>query len=161
MEKFEFSPCTSACCMRRMRTQVEWNVATHIRCATGPTSPATRSRISAAALLVKVMARIWPGCTPRSAMRCAMRRVSTAVLPEPAPATISSGDPACSTAARCCGLSPSSRSARLPKESGPAGPVLTDVLTDVLSDVLADAVKPSSAGPVGVKPCAFTMMGSA
>src|SRR3954447_13074838 len=33
-------------------------------------------------------------------MRCA----STRVLPEPAPATMSSGEPACSTAARCCGL---------------------------------------------------------
>src|SRR5699024_12137857 len=33
-----------------------------------------------------------------------MRRVSTLVLPEPAPATTSSGEPACSTAARCAGL---------------------------------------------------------
>ena len=38
-----------------------------------------------------------------------MRWVSTRVLPEPAPATMSSGDPSCRTAARCCGLSPSSR----------------------------------------------------
>ena len=35
---------------------------THMALARGPTSAATRSRISAAALLVKVMARIWPGC---------------------------------------------------------------------------------------------------
>src|SRR5690606_38287395 len=33
----------------------------------------------------------------------------TAVLPEPAPATISSGAPSCVTASRCCGLSPSRR----------------------------------------------------
>src|SRR5262245_48593763 len=39
-------------------------------------------------------------------MRCA----STRVLPDPAPATMSRGDSACSTAARCCGLSPASRS---------------------------------------------------
>ena len=37
---------------------MEWKVDTHIRSATGPTSPPTRSFISAAALLVKVMARI-------------------------------------------------------------------------------------------------------
>jgi len=37
-----------------------------------------------------------------------MRWARTRVLPEPAPATISSGAPTCVTAARCCGLSPSS-----------------------------------------------------
>jgi hypothetical protein len=45
---------------RRIRTQAEWNVDTHMRPAAGPTRPATRSRISAAALLVKVIARISP-----------------------------------------------------------------------------------------------------
>jgi hypothetical protein len=44
--------------LRRIRTQVEWNVDTHMFTARRPTSPATRSRISAAALFVKVMARI-------------------------------------------------------------------------------------------------------
>ena len=48
---------------RRMRTQAEWNVETHISLARLPTSSITRPRISAAALLVKVMARIEPGCT--------------------------------------------------------------------------------------------------
>ena len=38
-----------------------------------------------------------------------MRLVSTRVLPDPAPATMSSGPPSCRTASRCCGLSPSSR----------------------------------------------------
>ncbi|CPB11824.1 Uncharacterised protein [Mycobacterium tuberculosis] len=37
--------------------------------AFSPTRPTTRSRISAAALLVKVMARIWPTPTPRAAIR--------------------------------------------------------------------------------------------
>jgi len=41
-----------------MRTHIEWNVLTHIAFARGPTSAATRSFISPAALLVKVMARI-------------------------------------------------------------------------------------------------------
>ena len=52
-----------------MRTQALWKVITHIALARGPTSAATRSRISAAALLVKVMASTWPGCTPRAASR--------------------------------------------------------------------------------------------
>ena len=55
-----------------------------------PTSAATRLRISAAALLVNVMARIEPGWAPRAAISQAMRRVSTRVLPDPAPATTSS-----------------------------------------------------------------------
>ena len=54
---------------RRMRTQAEWNVMTHMARARLPTTAATRSRISAAALLVKVMARTSPGCTPRAASR--------------------------------------------------------------------------------------------
>ena len=81
--------------------------------ARGPTRWATRSRISAAALLVNVMARIWPGVTPRSPSRYAIRRVSTAVLPEPAPATMSSGEPVWVTASRCCGLRPSSRASEV------------------------------------------------
>ena len=69
----------------------------------------TRSRISAAALLVNVIARIWLGhASPRRA-GCAMRWVSTRVLPEPAPATMSSGRPRYSTASRCSGFSPSVR----------------------------------------------------
>jgi hypothetical protein len=54
---------------RRIRTQAEWNVETHIALARPPTSPATRSFISPAALLVKVIARISPGATLRSASR--------------------------------------------------------------------------------------------
>ena len=54
---------------RRMRTQAEWNVETHIALLRVPTSDATRSRISPAALLVKVIARICPGRTSRAARR--------------------------------------------------------------------------------------------
>src|SRR6056297_994331 len=91
---------------RRIRTQAEWNVDTHIVLTTGPTSAPTRSRISAAALLVNVMARIFDGCTP-SWMSCAMRWVSTRVLPEPAPAITRSGPDGCTTASSWSGLSPS------------------------------------------------------
>ncbi len=62
-----------------------------MRSATGPTSTQRRRRISSAALLVKVIAKISKGDTPRSAINQAMRWVSTRVLPEPAPATISRG----------------------------------------------------------------------
>ena len=83
-----------------MRTQAEWNVETHMIRARRPTSSSTRCFISAAALLVKVMARIDPGCALRSLISQAIRRVSTRVLPEPAPATTSSGLPSWTTAAR-------------------------------------------------------------
>ena len=89
---------------RRMRTQALWKVETHMALAAGPTSSATRSFISPAALFVKVMAMISLGRAAPVAMRWAMRRVRTRVLPDPAPATISSGVPRCSTAARWAGL---------------------------------------------------------
>jgi hypothetical protein len=91
-----------------MRTQAEWKVETHISRARRPTSSSTRSRISAAALLVKVIASTEPGWASRSEISQAIRRVSTRVLPEPAPATTSSGAPAWTTACRCGSLSPSS-----------------------------------------------------
>src|SRR5436305_6102273 len=90
-----------------MRAQAEWKVITHMARARRPTSCSTRSRISPAALLVKVMARIWPGCAAPDATRCAIRWVSTRVLPEPAPARISSGPPGCRTASRWGSFRPS------------------------------------------------------
>src|SRR5688572_13645843 len=93
-----------------MRTQAEWNVDTHILCATGPTRRATRCFISSAALLVNVIARISNGDTP-SLMSHAMRCVSTRVLPDPAPAMTSTGPSGCVTASCCAGLSPSRKSA--------------------------------------------------
>ena len=95
---------------------------THISRARPPTSAATRSFISPAALLVKVIAMISPGCTSRAASRYAIRLVSTRVLPEPAPATISSGVPKWVTAARCGSLRPSSsRSGIVPGPGGARG----------------------------------------
>ena len=78
-----------------------WNVDTHMPRQRGPTRPARRSRISAAALFVNVMARISQGATPWFSMRLAMRYVSTRVLPEPAPASTSSGPSMVTTASRC------------------------------------------------------------
>src|SRR5438270_13132317 len=95
---------------RRMRTQAEWNVETHIFWATGPTSEPTRCFISSAALLVKVMARISKGETPCSRISHAIRWVRTRVLPEPAPATTSRGPLGWVTASRCTGLRDASRS---------------------------------------------------
>ena len=69
MVKLVFSPGTSWACWRRIRTHTEWKVATHIRSASGPTSWPTRSFISSAALLVKVMAKICHGATPRLCSR--------------------------------------------------------------------------------------------
>src|SRR3954452_6279626 len=90
-----------------MRTQAEWKVLTHIFFATGPTSASTRWRISSAALLVKVMARMRKGLTPSSLIRWAMRCVSTRVFPDPAPATTSRGPWPCTTASSWSGFRPS------------------------------------------------------
>ena len=73
--------------------------------AASPIMRSTRSRISVAALLVKVMARMLYGATPY-AKRFAMRQVSTFVLPEPAPAMMSSGPSVCATAFFCAGFKP-------------------------------------------------------
>ena len=68
---------------RRMRTQSEWNVAiSGLESEAWPIRRSTRSAISAAALLVKVTARIESGATPFSWMSHAMRLVMTRVLPD-------------------------------------------------------------------------------
>ncbi len=69
----------------------------------------SRPRISPAALLVKVTARIAHGGTRSTSVSQAMRWVSTRVLPEPAPASTSSGPGGALTASRWAGLSASSR----------------------------------------------------
>src|ERR1035437_3678707 len=94
----------SSASRRSMRTQNAWNVITHIARDVGPTSFASRSRISPAALFVKVIARILCGGTPRSPTRLATRYVRTRVLPEPAPASSRSGPSVVVTASRWEGL---------------------------------------------------------
>src|SRR5690606_38187591 len=79
----------------------------HMPRGSRPSSPATRSRISPAALFVKVTARMCSGGTPCSCTRWQMRVVSTRVLPDPAPASTSSGPSTWSVASSCSGFSPS------------------------------------------------------
>ena len=91
-----------------MRPQAEWKVSAQTARAWLPISFSSRSRISFAALFVNVIARISFGFTPHAPIRCAIRWVSTRVLPEPAPAITSSGPSVVSTASRWAGF----RSAR-------------------------------------------------
>ena len=98
MEKFCVSPLRSAYILR-MRTHMEWIVLTHIRRVSAMAE--RRSFISFAALLVKVMARIFSGGTPISPTRWAMRAVKTRVLPLPAPASTRTAPSVVSTGSRC------------------------------------------------------------
>ena len=77
-----------------------------MRSATGPTSSPTRAFISPAALLVNVMAASPNGDARFSAIRNAMRCVSTRVLPDPAPAMTTIGPSGADAASRWTGLSP-------------------------------------------------------
>ena len=93
-------------CTRRIRTQREWNVHTVISSAAfRRTSDPTRSRISQAALLVNVTARMLPGSIPFP-RRFAMRKVTVRVLPVPAPARIRRGPSVLSTASACAAFNP-------------------------------------------------------
>ena len=67
-----------------------------------------RCFISAAALFVKVIARIDAGSAPLRS-KYATRRVMTRVLPLPAAATMSSGPSVCVTASICGGVKSASR----------------------------------------------------
>ena len=89
--------------MRSIFALREWKVPIHISFAFPPISPSMRSFISRAALLVKVTAKIRAEGTPFSISR-AIRCVMTRVLPEPAPAKMSMGPPAHSTASFCSGF---------------------------------------------------------
>ena len=126
MDKLDLKPSLSTS-LRRMRTHAEWNVDTHMIRARRPTRSSTRSFISAAALLVKVIASTDPGCALRSEISQAIRRVSTRVLPEPAPATTSSGAPSWTTAARWGSLSPSRSCSRVGPWRVGSGPSVAGV----------------------------------
>ena len=76
---------------RSMRAPIAWNVPTHMPAGSLPRMRPMRSRISPAALLVNVTARILRGSTPSTSISRAMRVVSTRVFPEPAPASTSNG----------------------------------------------------------------------
>src|SRR5271166_6338861 len=97
--------CSVSISRRSRRTQNEWKVEiSGLASVRAPTSDSTRLAISLAALLVNVTARIELGATPRWSIRCAIRYVMTRVLPLPAPASISTGPVAVSTASRCWGF---------------------------------------------------------
>ena len=77
---------TSSAWRRKMRMPMEWNVPSQGMPSTAPpTSWPTRSFISRAALFVKVTARISFGRARCVHRMCAMRVVSTRVLPVPRP----------------------------------------------------------------------------
>ena len=87
-----------------------------------PRMAPTRSRISRAALLVKVTASTWLGQARPVSRICAKRVVSTRVLPVPAPASTSSGPSTVSTALRCASFSRARYSViALPQAVGAAG----------------------------------------
>ncbi len=100
MVKLDASPTWSAC-RRSIRAHRAWKVPSHRPSAGSPRRVATRSRISRAALLVKVTARTWLGKARLVSRMWANRVVSTRVLPVPAPASTNSGPSTVSTAARC------------------------------------------------------------
>src|SRR5208283_186040 len=87
----------------RNQAPKEWKVLTITSPALGAMAR-TLSFISWAALLVKVTARMERGFTPWRSTRCAILVVITRVLPDPAPASISRGEPVWTTAARCSGF---------------------------------------------------------
>ena len=106
MVKLDCSPTNSAWA-RSIRAATLWKVPSHgIDSIAPPEMALIRSFISRAALLVKVTARIWLGQARRVAMIWARRAVSAAVLPVPAPASISTGPSVVRTASRCGGLRP-------------------------------------------------------
>ena len=85
---------------------MEWKVPTHQPSTERPSRAATRSRISRAALLVKVTASTCHGRAKPEARMCAMRVVRTRVLPVPAPASTSSGPSVVRTASAWLSFSP-------------------------------------------------------
>src|SRR5690348_10970342 len=99
-----WKPCVSPAsrqCSRSSRCAMPWNVPIQSTPGGAPRICSTRPRISPAALLVKVTARMEYGEACSAWMSQAMRWVSTRVLPLPAPASTSTGTSGAETAARC------------------------------------------------------------
>ena len=86
-----------------------WNVPTQSGADGSPSRASMRPRISPAALLVKVTARMPCGDTFSTCTSHATRCVSTRVLPLPAPASTSVGASGAVTAWRCASFSASRR----------------------------------------------------
>src|SRR5829696_2799891 len=86
---------------RSCRKAAAWNV---LAWTPGNPRAASRSRISVAALSVKVTTSTWPGWTAPVAIAYATRLEITRVLPVPAPARMHNGPAVVSTASRCAGF---------------------------------------------------------
>ena len=112
--------------------------------ALDPTSSTTRRRISSAALFVKVIARMRAGGTPEATRR-AMRRVSTLVFPEPAPAMTTSGPPSYRTASRWGGFRSATRSSMAAASSRHGGRVRRECSVGIASS--------GGSPPSGVRSC--------
>lgn len=91
-----------------MRRQMAWNVPMVMRLISCRPArrDARRSRISRAALLVKVTHPISDGATPRSPIRYAARHTSVCVLPVPGPACTDTTGESSDTASHCRSLRP-------------------------------------------------------
>jgi hypothetical protein len=89
IENCGFRPSTAPS-WRSMRTPSAWKVQTSTSFASRPTRLLARSRISAAALLVKVMAAMRFASSP-AWIRRPILCVITRVLPDPAPASTRQG----------------------------------------------------------------------
>ncbi|MCE3273606.1 MAG: hypothetical protein K0S57_4003 [Ramlibacter sp.] len=89
MENWGFRPRALPSC-RIIRTPSAWKVQISTSLASRPTSVLARSRISAAALLVNVIAAIRLASSP-AWIRRAILWVITRVLPDPAPASTRQG----------------------------------------------------------------------
>ncbi len=106
MVKFDRNPTSSAWRLS-IRAAMEWKVPTQgIPSAAGPIICTSRCRISAAALFVKVTARISDGQARLVASTCASRAVSARVLPVPAPASTRTAPSSTVAASYCGGFSP-------------------------------------------------------
>ena len=82
-----------------------WKVPIQSAAPGMPSSASVRWRISLAALLVKVTARMLWAAAPSASTNQATRCTSTRVLPLPAPASTSTGPDGAVTAARCASFS--------------------------------------------------------
>ena len=98
-----------------IRAHMAWKVDIQIRLLSAMFILAIRSRISPAALLVKVMARICEGQACPVSIMWAMRWIMVRVFPDPAPASINSGPSMVSAASRCRGFNPSNKLMYSPK----------------------------------------------
>ena len=157
-------------CWRSTSQPKAWKVQTvSCRATAEPTRSATRSFISAAALLVKVTARMLEGSMPFWTMY-AIRWTMTRVLPLPAPARTRSGPWMVLTALRCGGLSRerSSMRATIYQESAeparrPRRPFwgLALALAAASAPGCKQASMPSAAPPVVSSPAASGPAGDA